>query len=36
MIEQILADEEQHLSWLETEIALYEKLGESLYCASRL
>jgi bacterioferritin len=36
LIEQILADEEQHLSWLETEIALYEKLGESLYCASRL
>jgi bacterioferritin len=36
LIEQILADEEQHLSWLETEIALYEKLGEALYCASRL
>ena len=36
LIEQILADEEQHLSWLETEIALHEKLGESLYCASRL
>jgi bacterioferritin len=36
LIEKILADEEQHLSWLETEIALYEKLGESLYCASRL
>jgi bacterioferritin len=36
LIEQILADEEQHLSWLETEIALYETLGESLYCASRL
>ena len=36
LIEQILADEEQHLSWLETEIALFEKLGESLYCASRL
>jgi bacterioferritin len=36
LIEQILADEEQHLSWLETEIALYERLGESLYCASRL
>jgi bacterioferritin len=35
-IEKILADEEQHLSWLETEITLYEKLGESLYCASRL
>jgi bacterioferritin len=36
LIERILADEEQHLNWLETEIALYEKLGESLYCASRL
>ena len=36
LIEQILADEEQHLSWLDTEIALYETLGESLYCASRL
>jgi len=36
LVEQILADEEQHLSWLETEIALYEKLGESLYSASRL
>ena len=36
LIEKILADEEQHLSWLETEIALYEKLGESQYCASRL
>ena len=34
--EQILADEEQHLSWLDTEIALYETLGESLYCASRI
>ncbi len=36
IIEQILVDEEQHLSWLDTEIALYETLGESLYCASRL
>jgi bacterioferritin len=36
LIEQILADEEQHLSWLDTEIALYETLGEPLYCASRL
>jgi bacterioferritin len=36
LIEKTLADEEQHFSWLETEIALYEKLGESLYCASRL
>src|SRR6267143_6643620 len=36
LIEQILADEEQHLSWLETEIDLYEKLGGALYSASRL
>jgi bacterioferritin len=36
LIERILADEELHLNWLETEIALHEKLGESLYCASRL
>jgi bacterioferritin len=36
LIEKILADEEQHLSWLETEIALHEKLGETVYCASRL
>jgi bacterioferritin len=36
LIEKILADEEQHLSWLETEIALHEKLGESLYSVSRV
>jgi bacterioferritin len=36
LIEQILADEERHLSWLDTEIALHETLGESLYSASRL
>jgi bacterioferritin len=36
LIEQILADEEKHLSWLETEIDLHEKLGETLYSASRL
>jgi bacterioferritin len=36
LIEGILADEEEHLSWLQTEIVLYEKLGETLYCASRL
>jgi bacterioferritin len=36
LIEKILADEEQHMNWLETEIALHEKLGESLYCACRL
>jgi bacterioferritin len=36
LIEKILADEKQHLSWLETEIALHEKLGESLYSVSHL
>jgi bacterioferritin len=36
LIEQILADEEQHLSWLETEIELCAKLGDALYVASRL
>jgi len=33
---QILADGEERFSWLETEIDLYEKLGEALYTASRL
>ena len=36
LIEQILADEEQHLSWLETEIDLCARLGDALYFASRL
>jgi bacterioferritin (cytochrome b1) len=36
LIEQILADEEQHFSWLETEIDLSEKLGEALHSAGRL
>jgi bacterioferritin len=36
LIEQILADEEQHLAWLETEIELCAKLGDALYVASRL
>jgi bacterioferritin len=36
LIEKILADEEQHLAWLETEIDLCAKLGEALYFASRL
>jgi bacterioferritin len=34
--QQILADEEQHLSWLETEIDLCARLGDALYIASRL
>ncbi len=36
LIEGILADEEQHLSWLETELDLLERLGEPLYLANRL
>jgi len=36
LIEQILADEEQHLSWLETEIELRARLGDAVYIASRL
>jgi len=36
LIERILADEEQHLCWLETEIDLYAKLGDAAYIASRL
>lgn len=36
LIEGILADEEIHLSWLQTEIDLYDRLGEALYVANRL
>jgi bacterioferritin len=36
LIEQILADEELHLSWLRTEVDLFDKLGEALYTANRL
>jgi bacterioferritin len=36
LIEGILADEELHLSWLQTEIDLYDRLGEALYVATRL
>ena len=36
LIEGILADEELHLSWLQTEIDLYDRLGEPLYVANRL
>jgi bacterioferritin len=36
LIEGILADEELHLAWLQTEIDLYDRLGEPLYVASRL
>lgn len=36
LIEGILADEEEHLAWLETELALLDRLGDALYVASRL
>ena len=36
LIEGILADEELHLAWLQTEIDLYDRLGEALYVANRL
>ncbi|WP_268761670.1 ferritin-like domain-containing protein, partial [Frankia sp. AvcI1] len=36
LIETVLADEERHLSWLDTELSLYHRLGEPLYTAQRL
>jgi bacterioferritin len=36
LIEGILADEEMHLSWLQNEIDLYDRLGEPLFVANRL
>jgi hypothetical protein len=36
VLEGIIADEEQHLAWLETELDLLERLGEPLHLASRL
>jgi bacterioferritin len=36
LIEGILADEEEHLVWLETELGLLDRLGDALYVASRL
>jgi bacterioferritin len=36
VLEGILADEEQHLSWLQSEVDLLERLGEPLYLANRL
>ena len=36
LLEGVLADEEEHLSWLETELSLLERLGEQLYLANRL
>jgi bacterioferritin len=36
LLEGVLADEEEHLSWLETELELLEKMGEQLYLSNRL
>lgn len=36
MLEGILADEEEHLSWLQTELSLLDRLGEALYISNRL
>ena len=36
LFEGILADEEEHFFWLESEIKLLDLLGEPLYIANRL
>jgi bacterioferritin len=36
LIEGILADEEQHLSFLELELQLLDRLGEQLYLSTRM
>jgi bacterioferritin len=36
LLEEILTGEEEHLDWLETQLALIEKLGEPAYLAEQL
>lgn len=36
ILTKILADEEEHMSWLETQLALIEKLGQSTYLLGQL
>ena len=36
LIEEIVADEEQHLSFLELELDLFDRLGEPLYLSTRI
>lgn len=36
LLEGILADEEKHLSWLQLELDLFERLGEALYVSNRI
>ncbi|OBJ69975.1 bacterioferritin [Mycobacterium sp. 1274756.6] len=33
LLEKIVADEEEHIDYLETQLQLMDKLGEELYCA---